>query len=298
MEHAATQSGYTIKLPAFEGPLDLLLHLIREHKIEISDIPIAEVTEQYLHYMSLMESLDLSIAGEFVMAATLLEIKSRMLLPHPPADEESEEGIDPRADLVERLLEYEKFKHSAQGLKGLEDERNRVLWRISDELQNYDAPVIPLNLETMDLLMALQRMLSDVGGGEEEITSIQRERVSLRMKMREIWGKIKAATEKGHKLGFKELLPEPFDRFEVIMTFLALLELLRLHRIKISQRKALSDIAISAVVEKPGAGLAIAFWSAVACHRFYPGDCAPRRSCWSTLAYPGERYPQFYRSTC
>ncbi|HEY3297440.1 MAG TPA: segregation/condensation protein A [Armatimonadota bacterium] len=245
------QLAYTVKLPAFEGPLDLLLHLIREHKIDIYDIPIAEITDQYLTYLSLMESLDLNVAGEFfVMAATLLEIKSRLLLPLPPKDEESEEGFDPRADLVEKLLEYEKFKNMASSLKAMEDDRNHIYWRLSDDLKDYDAPVIPLNLQALDLLLALRQMLSEVGEGEQEVTSIERQKMSLRMKMREIWGRIKTATAEGRKMGFRDLLATPFDKVEIVMTFLALLELLRLQKIKISQKKALADIAISAVIEK------------------------------------------------
>lgn len=239
----AVQPGYTIKLPAFEGPLDLLLHLIREHKVDISDIPIAEVTDQYLRYLSLMESLDLNIAGEFfVMASTLLEIKSRLLLPAPPKDEDQEEGVDPRVELIEKLLEYERFKNAAESMKLLEDERRMVYWRATDELENYDAPVIPLNLQAMDLLLALQRMLEDVGEGQEEVTSIQRQKISLRMKMREIMNTISASGERG--VGFPDLFLEPPDRIEVVMTFLALLELLRMHRIRVHQDKALDRIAI------------------------------------------------------
>lgn len=238
------QPGYTIKLPVFEGPLDLLLHLIREHKLDIYDIPISEVTDQYLGYLSLMESLDLNIAGEFfVMASTLLEIKSRMLLPPSISEDESEEGIDPRVELVERLLEYERFKNAAESLQGLEDERRHVFWRATDELANYDAPVIPLNLQAMDLLFALQRMLAEVGEGEEEVTSIERQKISLRMKMGEIWRRIKASAD---GVTFRELVNLPVTRIEIVMTFLALLELLRLDKIKVRQRHALEEIKIKA----------------------------------------------------
>lgn len=245
------QTGYTIKIPAFEGPLDLLLHLIRDHKIDIYDIPIADITEQYLNYLSLIESLDLNIAGEFfVMAATLLEIKSRLLLPAPPSDEDQEEGIDPRADLVEALLEYEKFKNAAHALKSYEEDRSHVFWRISDDLQNYDAPVIPLNLGALDLLYALQKMLTEVDEGQEEVTSIERQKISLRMRMREVLSYLKTATEGGRKTEFRELLTPPYCRLDVVMTFLALLELLRLQKIKIRQKTTLGDIAIQAVLEK------------------------------------------------
>ena len=241
------QSGYTIKLPVFEGPLDLLLHLIREHKLDIYDIPIVDVTDQYLHYLSLMESLDLNIAGEFfVMAATLLEIKSRMLLPKSPVEEEGEEGIDPRAELVERLLEYEQFKNAAESLKGFEEGRRQVYWRVTDELGDYDAPVIPMNLQAMDLLLALQQMLEEVGEGTEEVTSIERQKISLRMKMSEVWRRIRQSPD---GVGFRDLFLGPRTRIEVVMTFLALLELLRLHKIRIKQKQALGEIHIQAVAE-------------------------------------------------
>ena len=243
----AAQSRYTIKLPVFEGPLDLLLHLIREHTLDIYDIPIAEVTNQYLHYLSLMESLDLNIAGEFfVIAATLLEIKSRMLLPSPTA-EEDEGAIDPRAELIERLLEYERFKNAAESLQTLEDDRHRVFWRMTDDIESYDAPVIPLSLEAMDLLYALQSMLAEVGEGQEEVTSVERQKITLRMKMSEVWRKIRSASTKG--VGFLDLFTGPRTRFEVVMTFLALLELLRLGKIRVKQRTALGDISIRAAEE-------------------------------------------------
>jgi len=244
----AAQSGYTIKLPVFEGPLDLLLHLIREHKLDIYDIPIAEVANQYLHYLSLMESLDLNVAGEFfVMAATLLEIKSRMLLPSPPA-EEDEGAIDPRAELIERLLEYERFKTAAESLRGLEDDRYQVFWRMTNDLENYDAPVIPLNLQAMDLLHALRGMLEEVGEGREEVTSVERQKISLRMKMSEVWRKIRSASTKG--IGFLDLFTGPQTKLEIVMTFLALLELLRLGKIRVKQRMALGDISIRAAGEE------------------------------------------------
>lgn len=239
------QSGYTIKLPVFEGPLDLLLHLIREHKLDIYDIPIANVTDQYLHYISLMESLDLNIAGEFfVMAATLIEIKSKLLLPPTVAEEEAEEGVDPRAELVEKLLEYDRFRNVAESLKGFEDERKHMYWRMTDELSNYDAPVIPMNLQAMDLIMALQRMLQEVGAGTEEVTSIERQKVSLRMKMSEIWRRIRHSGTEG--VTFRDLFTVHPDRTEIVMTFLALLELLRMGKISVKQKRALDDIRIRA----------------------------------------------------
>jgi segregation and condensation protein A len=241
-------SDYRVNLEVFAGPMDLLLYLVRKDEVDIYDIPIAEVTEQYIGYLSLMESLDLNVAGEFfVMAATLLEIKSRLLLPIPPSEGDEEEGVDPRIELVERLLEYERFKNASESLKEFEDERRKVFWRITDDLQNYDAPVMPLNLEAMDLLFALQQMLADVGEGTAEVTSIERQKVSLRIKMREIWGRIKSAPD---GLGFRDLVDDPGSRTEIVMTFLAILELLRQGKIKARQKKALGDITIQAVKEQ------------------------------------------------
>ena len=242
------QPGYTIKLPVFEGPLDLLLHLIREHKLDIYDIPIAEVADQYLRYLSLMESLDLDVAGEFfVMAATLLEMKSRMLLPTPPSGVEAEEGVDPRAELVERLLEYERFKNAAESLRGLEDDRSQVFWRLAGELESYDAPVIPLDLQATDLLLALQQMLKEAGE-EEEVTSVERQKITLRMKMREIWQKIRSGEADG--VTFRDLFTGPRTRMEVVMTFIALLELLRVGRIRIKQRQPFGEIRVRAAAER------------------------------------------------
>jgi segregation and condensation protein A len=244
----APQPEYTIKLPVFEGPLDLLLHLIREHKLDIYDIPISKVTDQYLHYLSLMESLDLNIAGEFfVMAATLLEIKSKMLLPIEPDESDSEEPIDPRADLVEKLLEYERFKNAAESLKFFEDDRRKVFWRLSDELSTYDAPVIPLNLQAMDLIAALQQMLNEVSGEEAPVTSIERQKVSLRLKMREVLNKVR---HNPSGLPFRELCSSTPTKEDIIVTFLALLELLKMGKITVKQKKVLGEILIKECVEK------------------------------------------------
>lgn len=239
----ASKAPYRIKLPIFEGPLDLLLHLIRENRIDIYDIPIARVTDQYLEYLSLMEALDLEIAGEFiVMAATLIEIKSKMLLPPSPMDEEeAEEGVDPRAELVERLIEYQKYKEAASMFREWEEDRRKQFVRGACEYDTgYELPIMLDDVSSVDLLSALRRMLAEVGEGEEEVTSIQRRKITVRMKMSEIWRKIKDR-EKG--VLFEELFDAP-TRYEIVMTFLAVLELLRLRRIKVRQRKAFGSIEI------------------------------------------------------
>src|SRR5512147_2106747 len=131
--------SYQIKLEIFEGPMDLLLHLIKKHELNVYDIPIALITQQYLEYLDIMKSLDMEIAGEFlVMASTLTHIKSRMLLPPPENPEDEDEGADPRAELIRRLLEYKRFKDAAHGLEEKEALWSQVFTRTTDA-----APELP-----------------------------------------------------------------------------------------------------------------------------------------------------------
>ena len=249
----AENSPYKVKLEAFEGPLDLLLHLIREHEIDIYNIPIAQVTKQYLAYLSLMESLDLEVAGEWlVMAATLLEIKSRMLLPEDPKTEaDSDEKIDPRLELVERLIEYEKFKSAAELFKDKETERARVFSRGARDIIEFDLrPKFDLdNVKAVDLLSALQRMLEDVSGEGEAVTSIQRRKFTVRMRMKEIMRKL---AEANGQLVFENLFDDVVSRVEVVVTFLALLELLKMQKVGVKQKNAFSPIKIIPTTEPNG----------------------------------------------
>lgn len=231
------------RLPVFEGPLDLLLHLIREAKIDIYDIPIAEITAQYQEMLAIMEALDLALAGEFlVMAATLMEIKSRMLLPSPPAaSAPDEEGEDPRAELVQRLLEYEQYKQLAGRLRQMEEEGRLRFTRVAP----MEPETVPLGeLQPADLIRALRRMLDTFAEAGPPVASLQRERINLRLRMRELWGRLEASTE---PLSFRALFGEGArpSRLEVIVTFLALLELLRLGRIRIFQSHPLADLLLS-----------------------------------------------------
>jgi segregation and condensation protein A len=237
----------TIRLPVFEGPLDLLLHLIREQKLEITDIPIARITEQYLVYLGLMEELNLEIAGEFlVMAATLLEIKSRMLLPRPPPLVEGAEdgGPDPREELVQRLLEYEQYKAAAGQFRTLEELQFKIFTRPAAEPEDGAVPLAALT--PADLVRALERMLATVSNGDGEVTTLHREKVNLRLRMREIWG---ALCGWEGPLPFRALFEifcaSPPSRLEVVVTFLAVLELLRGGRIRVRQAGPLDDIFLT-----------------------------------------------------
>lgn len=229
---------YKIKLPAFEGPLDLLLHLIRENKVDIYDIPIAFITGQYLEYIGMMKELDLEIAGEFlVMAATLIHIKSRMLL--PPDEEVAPEQIeDPRLELVQRLLEYQAFKDAASILKEREDEWLKVFDREPVEVaESESAPdeLYLFDVNMFDLLGAFKKILDNAPA---EVLTITREILTVKDKM----SLIIEMLENIESIRFEELFKENVTRTQMIVTFLALLELLRLGLARTYQEKEFGNI--------------------------------------------------------
>lgn len=237
--------SYSIRLPVFEGPLHLLLHLIRSQKLDITDIPIASVTEQYLEHLSLMEELDLDVAGEFlVMAATLMEIKSRMLLPRPQKENAEEEGPDPREELVQRLLEYERYQSVAEELRRMGDDMRRQFPRSTAE----EGPGPPLaELTPADLIGALRRMLAEQAQGngkQEPLIRVRRERVNLKERVAEIWSRVREAVA---PLPFTALFPSgERTRAQIIVTFMAILELLRDGRIAAWQQEVEGEIFVSA----------------------------------------------------
>jgi segregation and condensation protein A len=219
--------GLPVKLEVFEGPLDLLLHLIRENKVDITDIPVAEITEQYLSYLDLMKTLNLDLAGEFlVMAATLMHIKSRLLLP-VGEEEEGEEGEDPRQELVRQLLEYQKYKEAGAVLGDLEERRSRVF---AGGSVGPDAPArtdYPLEVSLLDLLSALKTLLEKVP--DEVPVEIQRERLSIAERINTLLERLKKARG---EVPFEELFRESSGVGDIIVTFLALLELMRLRMVR------------------------------------------------------------------
>lgn len=238
-----------VALPTFEGPLDLLLHLVREHKVDIADIPIVPITDQYLAYLRAMESLNLTVAGEFiVMAATLLEIKSRMLLPRPPKAEtvdDEEEGGDPREELVQRLLDYQRYKTFVETLAGWEDDRRHLYFRGQAAYGDlYELPISFGELSSQSLLRAVQRLLAEVGAGEADVTSVRRQKMTLRLAMAALWRKVSTAGSAG--LALDDCFERPLVRLEIVMTFLALLELLRQGRLQAAQSAMLGEIWLTA----------------------------------------------------
>jgi len=232
---------YKIKLPAFEGPLDLLLHLIRENKIDIYDIPISFITGQYLEYIEMMKELNLEIAGEFlVMAATLIHIKSKMLLPPEEEPEAGEQTGDPRLELVQRLLEYQTYKDAASILKEKEDESLRVFSRepaAAEEEEEADAEPCLFDVNIFDLLGAFKKMLESAPA---EVRTITKETLTVKDKMLLIADLIESV----ESMRFEELFKDDFSRTQLLVTFLALLELIRLGLARAYQEKEFGNIWI------------------------------------------------------
>lgn len=229
--------SYCVRLERFEGPLDLLLHLIKKEEIDIYDIPIAHITLQYLSYIEMMQMLDLDVAGEFlVMAATLMRIKARMLLPAAPDEEEEEE--DPREELVRRLLEYKRFKEAAETLKEREEQMRRVFERGFSEVAfgNGEAELEEATL--FDLLDALRAALSRAV--EPPAHEVEADRLDVVRRIEEIWVVLR---QRG-KVRFSELLETCKTRLDVIGTFISLLELMRSGRAGAVQRAVFGEIWI------------------------------------------------------
>lgn len=231
---------YRVRLEQFEGPLDLLLHLIKKNQVNIYDIPIAMITQQYLEYLSVMKSLNLTVAGEFlVMAATLVQIKSRMLLPADESETDEEEGPDPREELVRRLLAYRQFKEAAKQL----DERERW-WR---EIYAREATAVPsarseeISLDDVtlfDLVDALQNVLARLPA--DRLVEIVPENLTVKDRMNAILEVLEAR----ESVTFESLFEGQTHRAVVIVSFLALLELVKLGLVRVFQGEAFGAILV------------------------------------------------------
>lgn len=227
-----------VKVEIFEGPLDLLLHLIKKNEVQITDIPIATITEQYLATLDLMQSLNLDVAGEFlVMAATLVHIKSRMLLPAGDENEEAEDDEDPRGDLVRQLLEYQRFKDAAGELERREILGRDVFARTAGPPEESRAVVIE-QPSLFDLISALRQILERLP--EERIHEVVLEPVSVREKM----GLLLDDLQRKGRVVFQELFATVTSRLEVVVTFLAMLELVKIRAVRISQSEEMGPIMI------------------------------------------------------
>lgn len=248
--------GIPVKLQVFEGPLDLLLHLIEKNKIDIYDIPIVEITNQYMEYIKAMQKEDLNIMSEFlVMAATLLDIKCRMLLPKEVNEEGEEE--DPRQELVEQLLEYKMYKFMSYELKDRELDGDRIMYKtasIPDEVKGY-VPPVDLDKLLGDLtLVQLNRIFKEVMKRQEskvdpvrsKFGKIEKEEVTLPDKL----DYVTEYARSYRKFGFRALLKKQSSKVQVVVTFLAILQLMKEGVIFIEQDQPFDEIMITSKVEE------------------------------------------------
>ena len=231
---------YKVKLEVFEGPLDLLLYLIKKEELDIKDIPIATITDQYLAYLELMQLLDLDIAGEFiVMAATLMHIKSKMLLPPDQADQEEIEE-DPRAELVRRLLEYKKFKEAASQLAHMESQQKHLFPRVGslqpEEATNLKDMLFEASL--FDLITAFTKVLKDIP--RDVFHEVVKDEFTVTQKMHDILHMI---VEKP-SIFFFDLFKTARGKKEMITIFLALLELIKQKVVIVKQAQPFGDIEV------------------------------------------------------
>lgn len=246
--------GIPVKLEVFEGPLDLLLHLIDKNKIDIYDIPIVEITNQYMEYIRAMEKEDLNIMSEFlVMAATLLDIKCRMLLPKELNEDGEEE--DPRQELVEQLLEYKMYKYMSYELKDREIDTDKVMYKrptIPEEVLEYVEPV-DLDILLGDLtIQKLNRIFKDVMKRQvdkidpvrSKFGKIEKEEVTVTEKL----AAVADYARKHRQFSFRQLLVKQSSRTQIVVTFLAVLQLMKDGELSIEQEQPFDDIVITSKV--------------------------------------------------
>jgi len=244
--------SYKVKLDVFEGPLDLLLYLIQKEEVDIYDIPIARITDEYVQYLELMQLLDLNIAGEFlVMAATLMHIKSKMLLPPDQSEEEKVEE-DPRAELVRRLIEYKKFKEAASQLSSMESQHKHFFSRVGSGVKPEELPKEEEYFEAslFDLITAFTKVLKDIP--KDVFYKVVKDEFTVSEKIHDI---LHMLVDRKSLL-FTDLFKAAKNKFEIITIFLSVLELIKIKEIIVVQSAAFAEIEIMRNVEgiKPGAG--------------------------------------------
>ncbi|MDC3415421.1 segregation/condensation protein A [Aquibacillus salsiterrae] len=235
---------YQVKLDTFEGPLDLLLHLINQYEIDIYDIPVAKITEQYLLYIRTMQELELNIASEYlVMAATLLAIKSQQLLPNQElAIEDDQYEEDPRDELMRRLIEYRKYKDAANQLKEKELDANQIYTRppkIFDEMEKKH-PMKQGDVSIYDMIAAMSKIFERKKWTQPLETKIQRSEIPIKQRMEEVLTLIRQ-TKDG--VSFYQLFPVP-SRSHIVVTFIAILELMKTKEIYCEQENHFDEIIV------------------------------------------------------
>lgn len=235
--------AYKVNLSQFEGPLDLLLYLVRKNDLNIYEIPIAFITEEYLRYLEDMKELNINVAGDFLqMAAELMLFKSRMLLPQEPEGEE-EEGPDPQAELARRLLLYQRFKTAARLLTKRWMLGREVFKRGWQKITNGEEPEVPIAGEVYQLMQAFSRVLARLP--KDIYHEVTRDRINISdriYQMIEFFSRKKALT-------LEELLPDPLTRFDIVITFMALLEMTRLKMIRVHQEGNFGKLLIRWAME-------------------------------------------------
>ena len=234
--------GYRVSVGEFEGPLDLLLHLVRINEVEITDIPIIEITEQYNAHLDLMREARLDIAGEYlVMAATLMHIKSKMLLPPDPTTEAEEEEDDPRAQLAQQLIEYQRFKQAAENLEAM-DSRRSLIWTRDHTHAEFEGEEL-LAVDLVDLMKAFRKLLGRLDA--EARHQLKKDNVSVADKIH--W--LGELLERRKSIDLFELAADLPNQLERIATFLAVLEMMKLQLLVAFQRRAFDEIRIARVEE-------------------------------------------------
>jgi segregation and condensation protein A len=250
---ATNDRTFRIELPVFEGPLDLLLHLIRKHELDILDLPISFVTERYLEYLALMQQFDLDIASEYLlMAATLAHIKSRMMLPAPPAEQDEELGEeeqqDPRAELIRRLLEYQKYKEAAERLGARSIAGRDVFGRgiTGGQLEGLDEPAPLREVGIFALMDAFERILKKIQG--RLAFEINAERITINDRISQITEILRVK----RSCVFEELFASASTRYELVVTFLAVLEMAKMRIAKLYQADIYAPIHLTFALLDPG----------------------------------------------
>ncbi|RCW64866.1 segregation/condensation protein A [Saliterribacillus persicus] len=237
--------AYEVKLDAFEGPLDLLLHLVNQFEVDIYDIPVAEITSQYLSYIHTMQTLELNIASEYlVMAATLLEIKSKLLLPNQTIDDDEMENYeeDPRDELMRRLIEYRKYKEAASHLKEKELEATQIYTRPPMQLtsEKKSPPMEKGEVNLYDMLQAMGKIMERKKWNQPMETTIKRTEIQIKDRMQEIRAYL---YEQTNGIMFTQLFPYP-TKSHIVVTFMAILELMKLDQIYCRQKQHFEEIML------------------------------------------------------
>jgi segregation and condensation protein A len=239
MQALAEVSDYRVQLEIFEGPLDLLLYLIKQQEIDIYDIPISMITDQYLRYVQMMRDLSITVAGDFlVMAATLIYIKSKMLLPVDEHVEDGEEMEDPRRELVDRLLEHERFKKAADMLHDRQVVEESVWPRGEAEFEEEEQEAVSASV--FDLVKSFHQIVERFK--DKIVVQLEHDKVTVEGKMSELRRLLSVSRE----VLFSSFLATPISRLHLVVTIVALLELARLSEIRLLQDEAFADIRIVA----------------------------------------------------